>query len=126
MTDYYYYVIPRTKANYSVAWTIGKLTTTLYGARLGGIPNYDGDRSAWGRHSSTTRRSITASHRAALTFTVDNLFDSKPAATSHLDELSVLRQPLVQPGRAARISSSSIPLRWYRQPLIPPTLPHDI
>ena len=44
LTDYYYYVIPRSKANYSAAWMIGGFTTTLYGARLGGIPNYDGDK----------------------------------------------------------------------------------
>ena len=46
LTDYYDYVIPRSKANYSTSWTIDQFTTTLYGARLGGLPNYDGDEAA--------------------------------------------------------------------------------
>src|SRR5262249_6290925 len=44
LTDLYYYVIPRTKANYSVAWTLDKLNITVFGTRLGGLPNYDGDK----------------------------------------------------------------------------------
>ena len=82
LTDYYYYVIPRSKANYSAAWMIGGFTTTLYGARLGGIPNYDGDK----RMGPTFLYNGTVSYKfndhAVMTLTVDNLFDSKPGKDS--------------------------------------------
>jgi iron complex outermembrane receptor protein len=42
LTDWYYYVIPRNKASYSAAWSIGDFTTTVHGSRIGGLPNYDG------------------------------------------------------------------------------------
>ena len=78
LSDYYTYVIPRSKANYSVAWNYGDFTTTLYGARLGGIPNYDGDQ----RMGPTMLYNATLNYRysknVGVGVTVDNLFDSKP------------------------------------------------
>jgi outer membrane receptor protein involved in Fe transport len=78
LTDWYYYVIPRDKANYSVSWNYGKTTTTLYGARLGGLPNYDGDE----RLGPTFLYNASFNYRfdtdMALSLTVDNLFDRKP------------------------------------------------
>ncbi|MGH8042952.1 MAG: TonB-dependent receptor [Rudaea sp.] len=82
LTDYYYYVIPRNKANYSVSWTLDKFTTTLYGARLGGLPNYDGDT----RLGPTFQYNASLNYRfnadAAVSLTVDNLFDSRPGKDS--------------------------------------------
>lgn len=78
LTDWYYYVIPRSKANYSVSWSLDKFSTTLYGARIGGLPNYDGDQ----RLAPTFIYNATANYRfnsnAAMTFVVNNLFDTKP------------------------------------------------
>ena len=82
LTDYYYYVIPRSKANYSVAWTLGNLTTTVYGARLGGIPNYDGDKRLGPTFQYNGSLSYKFNERAVLSLTVDNLFDSKPGKDS--------------------------------------------
>lgn len=76
--DYYDYVIPRSKANGSVTWNYGDFTTTLYGARLGGLPNYDGDQ----RMGPTMMYNASFGYRLNkdinIGFTVDNLFDSKP------------------------------------------------
>ena len=78
LTDLYYYVIPRTKANYSVGWTFRNFSTTVYGARLGGLPNYDGTT----RQGATFLYNATFNYRftprATGTFTIDNLFDKKP------------------------------------------------
>jgi len=82
LTDLYYYVIPRTKANYSVAWSIDKLTATIFGTRIGGLPNYDG----------TQRLGPTFMYNGSLNYrfndhwqgslVVDNLKDSKPGKDS--------------------------------------------
>lgn len=82
LTDLYYYVIPRSKANYSVAWNIGKFTTSLYGARLGGLPNYDGDKRLGPTFLYNATLNYRVTPRVAMTFTVDNLFDSKPGRDS--------------------------------------------
>ncbi|WP_158882114.1 TonB-dependent receptor [Rhodanobacter sp. L36] len=78
MTDIYYYLIPRTKANASVTWTFHDFTTTLYGSRLSGIPNYDGTM----RLAPTFDYNATIGYHIApnidLSLVVDNLFDSKP------------------------------------------------
>ena len=82
LTDLYYYVIPRSKANFSTTWTMDKFSATLYGSRLGGLPNYDGDE----RLGPTFVYNGTVNYRfadnAALTLTVDNLFDRKPGKDS--------------------------------------------
>ena len=78
LSDYYYYVIPRYKASYSAAWTLGRVTTTVHGSLLGGLPNYNGDQ----RLGTTTVYNASLNYRiaprAALTLIVDNLFDTKP------------------------------------------------
>ena len=78
LTDLYYYVIPRSKANYSVAWTYHKLTATLYGARLGGLPNYDGTKRLGPTFLYNTSFDYRFSPQMSASFIVDNLFDSKP------------------------------------------------
>jgi len=78
LTDWYYYVIPRSKANYSVTWGIDKFSTTLYGSRLGGLPNYDGDQRLGPTFVYNASFSYTFNGRSSLSFIVDNLFDSKP------------------------------------------------
>jgi len=78
MTDIYYYLIPRTKANASVTWNYHDFTATLYGSRLGGIPNYDGTR----RLAPTFLYNTTLGYRVApnvnVSLIVDNLFDARP------------------------------------------------
>lgn len=82
LSDYYDYVIPRSKANYSVTWSYGDFTTTLYGARLGGLPNYDGTQ----RLGPTMMYNASFGYRLAknvnLGVTIDNLMDSKPGRDS--------------------------------------------
>ena len=78
LTDWYDFVIPRNKASYAVAWSIGDLTTTVHGSRLGGLPNYDGTQ----RLPSTSLYNASLNYRftprGSLTFIVDNVLDSKP------------------------------------------------
>ena len=78
LTNYYVYVIPRSKANYSVTWTYGDFTSTIYGARLGGLPNYDGTQ----RMGPTMMYNASFGYRwnrnVNIGVTIDNLFDSKP------------------------------------------------
>jgi outer membrane receptor protein involved in Fe transport len=78
MTDIYYYLIPRTKANASVTWNYRDFTATLYGSRLGGIPNYDGTR----RLAPTFLYNATFGYRVTpdinVSLVVDNLFDARP------------------------------------------------
>ncbi|MDR3386583.1 MAG: TonB-dependent receptor [Rudaea sp.] len=78
LTDYYDYVIPRSKANYSVAWTLDKFTTTVYGARLGGLPNYDGTQRLGPTFLYNASLNYRLNPRTAVSFIVDNVFDSKP------------------------------------------------
>jgi iron complex outermembrane recepter protein len=82
LTDFYYYVIPRSKANYSVSWNLDKMTTTLYGSRLGGLPDYYGDKRLGPTFLYNASLNYRFSNRAALSFTVDNLFDSRPGRDS--------------------------------------------
>jgi iron complex outermembrane recepter protein len=78
LTDYYYYVIPRYKATYSVAWTLGRYTTTLFGTRIGGLPNYDGTERLAPTQKFNGTLHVDLNHDSALTISVDNLFDTKP------------------------------------------------
>jgi len=82
LTDYYDYVIPRSKANYSIAWTLDKVTTTLYGARLGGLPNFDGTERLGPTFLYNASVNYRLNSRTALSFIVDNVFDSKPGKDS--------------------------------------------
>ncbi|OOG61311.1 hypothetical protein B0E46_15065 [Rhodanobacter sp. B04] len=82
LTDLYDYVIPRSKAGYSVAWTLGRFTTTVHGSRLGGLPNYDGTQRLGPTFVYNASFNYRFTPRATLTFVVDNLFDKKPAPDS--------------------------------------------
>jgi len=78
LTDLYDFVIPRYKANAAIGWTIGPVTSTVYGSKLGGLPNYDGTE----RLDPTYLFNATLNYRvtpdANLTLTCNNLFDTKP------------------------------------------------
>lgn len=78
MTDIFYYLIPRTKANASVTWNFHDFTATLYGSRIGGLPNYDGDK----RLAPTFLYNLSMGYQIArglnATLVVDNLFDRRP------------------------------------------------
>ena len=78
LTDWYDYVIPRNKASYAVAWSIGDFTTTLHGSRLGGLPNYDGTARLGSTSVYNASLNYRVSSRGALTLIVDNLFDAEP------------------------------------------------
>ncbi|MEO8809594.1 MAG: TonB-dependent receptor [Rhodanobacter sp.] len=80
--DLYDYVIPRSKASYSVTWTQGKFSATVHGSRLGGLPNYNGDTRLGPTFVYNGSFNYRFTPRASLTFTVDNLFDKKPAPDS--------------------------------------------
>ncbi|MEP7187451.1 MAG: TonB-dependent receptor, partial [Rhodanobacter sp.] len=80
--DLYNYVIPRSKASYSMTWTQGKFSATVHGSRLGGLPNYDGDTRLGPTFVYNGSLNYRFTPRASLTFTVDNLFDKKPAPDS--------------------------------------------
>jgi outer membrane receptor protein involved in Fe transport len=82
LTDLYDYVIPRSKASYSVTWTLGKLTTTVHGSRLGGLPDYNGTQRLGPTFVYNASLNYRFTPRASLTFVVDNLFDKKPAPDS--------------------------------------------
>jgi iron complex outermembrane receptor protein len=82
LTDYFTYVIPRYKGSYSATWSIGRISTTLHGSLLGGLPNFEGTA----RLPSTQRYNGSLSYRlndrGTVTFIVDNLFDSRPQRDS--------------------------------------------
>jgi len=78
MTDIYYYLIPRSKANASVTWSYRDFTTTLYGSRLSGIPNYDGTTRLAPSFDYNATFSYDITKRFNLSFVIDNLFDAKP------------------------------------------------
>jgi iron complex outermembrane receptor protein len=82
LRDLYDYVIPRDKANASVAWTLDKVSTTVYGARLGGLPNYDGTERLGPTFLYNASVNYRVSNRLAVGLIVDNLFDRKPARDS--------------------------------------------
>jgi outer membrane receptor protein involved in Fe transport len=78
LTDLFYWLIPRTKANASATWNFHDFTATLYGSRLGGIPNYDGTQ----RMGPTFLYNLTLGYKVApginVSMAVDNLFDARP------------------------------------------------
>ncbi|HTP39404.1 MAG TPA: TonB-dependent receptor [Steroidobacteraceae bacterium] len=76
--DLYDYVIPRTKTKYSVAWNVDKVTTTVYGSRIGGLPNYDGDTRLSPTYLYNASFDYAFSPRGSVTFIVDNVLDTKP------------------------------------------------
>jgi outer membrane receptor protein involved in Fe transport len=76
--DWYDYVIPRTKASYSAAWSIGPITTTVHGSRLGGIPNFDGTQRLGATSIYNASFIYHFDRHTTASFIVDNLFDTKP------------------------------------------------
>ncbi len=78
LTDLYNYLIPRTKANASVTWKYRDFTATLYGSRIGGLPDYNGTQ----RLAPTFLYNLTTAYqltpRINLSFVIDNLFDTRP------------------------------------------------
>jgi iron complex outermembrane recepter protein len=78
LTDWYDYVIPRTKASYSGSWSIGPLTTTVHGSYLGGLPNYNGDQRLGATSVYNASMNYRIDSHATATLMVDNLFDTKP------------------------------------------------
>lgn len=78
LTDYYYYVIPRYKATYSVTWTLGRYATTLFGSRIGGLPNYDGTERLAPTEKYNGTFHVDLNDGAELALSVTNLFDTKP------------------------------------------------
>ncbi|MBS0582415.1 MAG: TonB-dependent receptor [Proteobacteria bacterium] len=78
LRDLYNFVIPRDKASYSASWTRGKFTTTLYGYRLGGLPDWAGSRRLGPTLVYNASLNYRASAATTLTLLVDNLFDSPP------------------------------------------------
>lgn len=82
LKDMYTYVIPRNKANYSVNWSRDAFSATLYGARLGGIPNYDGDKRLAPTSMYNASFGYKLNDRTNLSLVVDNLLDTKPRRDS--------------------------------------------
>ena len=82
LQDLYDYVIPRSKANYSVNWSKDAFSATLYGARLGGLPNYDGTQRLGPTFKYNASFNYRFSDRASVSLVVDNLMDSKPGRDS--------------------------------------------
>lgn len=78
LTDLYNYVIPRDKTSFSVAWTLDKLTTTIHGSRIGGLPNYNGTQRLGPTFVYNGSLNYRFNSHAALSLIVDNLFDAKP------------------------------------------------
>ncbi|HVV95558.1 MAG TPA: TonB-dependent receptor [Rhodanobacteraceae bacterium] len=82
LTDWYNYVIPRSKTNYSVTWAFERFSTTLYGERLGGLPNYDGDQRLGPTFVYNATLNYKFTDDLALSLAIDNLFDRKPGRDS--------------------------------------------
>jgi outer membrane receptor protein involved in Fe transport len=82
LTDLFYYVIPRTKANYSVAWNIDKLTATVFGTRIGGLPNYDGTKRLGPTFLYNGSLDYRFNDHWQASLVIDNLKDSKPGRDS--------------------------------------------
>jgi iron complex outermembrane recepter protein len=78
LTDWYNYVIPRTKASASGSWTIGPLTTTIHDSRIGGLPNYDGTQRLGATSVYNASFNYRIAPRATFTLIIDNLFDTQP------------------------------------------------
>jgi len=78
MRDLFVWVLPYWKANASITWSLGPLSTTLYDRMIGGLPNYIGTTRLG--HTSIYNGSLSYrfSENAQLRLTVDNLFDTKP------------------------------------------------
>ncbi|MBS0417839.1 MAG: TonB-dependent receptor [Proteobacteria bacterium] len=82
MRNLFVYVLPYWKANASVTWSLGPLSTTVYDRMIGGLPNYDGTRRLGYTSVYNGSVSYQFSQSAQLRLTVDNLLDTKPPVDS--------------------------------------------
>ena len=78
LRDLFLWELPYWKANASLTWSLGRLSTTLYDRMIGGLPNYDGTTRLG--HTSVYNGTVgySFSPNAQLQLTVDNLLDTKP------------------------------------------------
>ena len=78
LTDYYYWVIPRWKATAAVGWTFGKVSTSVFGEGLGGLPNYEGTERLSPTYLFNASLSYHVLPEAVITLACNNLFDTQP------------------------------------------------
>jgi iron complex outermembrane recepter protein len=78
LEDLYTYVIPRYKASASIGWTIGPVTTTFYGQKIGGLPNYDGTERLPPTYVYNASLGYRIGERAELSLACDNVFNTPP------------------------------------------------
>jgi outer membrane receptor protein involved in Fe transport len=78
LEDLYNYVIPRYKATASISWTLGPVTTTFYGQRIGGLPNYDGTERLPPTNVYNASLTYHIGQQAQLSLACDNVFDTPP------------------------------------------------
>jgi outer membrane receptor protein involved in Fe transport len=78
LEDLYDYVIPRYKASASISWTLGPVTTTFYGQRIGGLPNYAGTERLPPTNVYNASLAYHFWERAELTLACDNVFNTLP------------------------------------------------
>ncbi len=77
LEDLYNYVIPRYKASASIGWTLGPVTTTFYGQRIGGQPNYAGTERLPPTDVYNASLAYHIGH-AELSLACDNVFNTPP------------------------------------------------
>jgi outer membrane receptor protein involved in Fe transport len=78
LEDLYNYVIPRYKASGSIAWTIGPVTTTFYGQKIGGLPNYAGTERLPPTYVYNASLAYHINKQADLSLACDNVFNTPP------------------------------------------------
>ena len=115
LEDLYNYVIPRYKASGSIAWTIGPVTTTFYGQKIGGLPNYAGTERLPPTYVYNASLAYHISKQADLSLACDNVFNTPPQYRLDLHQLSLLRRQLVQPGGALVSRRVQLPVRLAKK-----------
>jgi len=78
LEDLYNYVIPRYKASASIGWMLGPVTTTFYGQRIGGLPNYAGTERLPPTNVYNATLAYQIGQRAVLSLACDNVFNTPP------------------------------------------------
>ena len=125
LTDLYYYVIPRTKANFSVAWTLDKFTATLFGTRIGGLPNYDGTERLGPTFMYNGSVNYRFNDHWQASLVVDNLKDSKPGRDSTWTSYPYYTRAWFSPvGRAYFVEVTATASAASRKPRKPEGLAH--
>ena len=72
------YDIPRDKGTASITWSLGKLTATIEGERLGKLPNYDEDAYVRASYLFNLSTQYDINDHFRISGTIDNLFDQAP------------------------------------------------